>query len=118
MRKLISAAVLATGLLVSSGAWAAEDPHSGNALLRTCTDEDFGESMLCLGYVFGVSQGLQAVISQPGKTPTVCIPETQVSIGQRRDIFVKYMKSHPESRHLIGISLYFNAMREAFPCPK
>lgn len=119
MKNLISAAVLATGLLVSSGAWA-EDTHSGNAFLKACTDKKHGEQMLCIGYIVGISQGLvnTQTFADKDKFSPICIPEKKVSMGQRKDIFIKYMKEHPEKRHWVGMSLFIMAMREAFPCPK
>jgi hypothetical protein len=45
-----------------------------------------------------------------------CLPEVSVA-GQARDVAVRYLTDHPESRHYTAASLVAEALEEAFPCP-
>jgi Rap1a immunity proteins len=39
-----------------------------------------------------------------------------VTAGQVKDVVVRYLEKHPESRHAVGASLVLAALYEAFPC--
>ncbi len=44
-----------------------------------------------------------------------CIPEN-VTNGQVSDVVIKYLRDHPEERHILAAILVVKAMAEAFPC--
>jgi hypothetical protein len=124
MRYLILAVLLlsltcissASGDLPSSPAY-----EQGNGLLSVCTtdehyDTNFG---MCLGFIDGVLNGAQ--LSGSGTCTTAaashwCIPP-EVTMGQIRDVVVKSLREHPETRHERSIILIANAMIAAWPCP-
>lgn len=44
-----------------------------------------------------------------------CTPDN-VTNGQMEDIVVKYLKDHPDERHMLAAILVVKAMTKAFPC--
>ena len=46
-----------------------------------------------------------------------CVPEARVALGQLTDVVIKYLRDHPEERHLHGAVLVITAVSDAFPCP-
>ena len=47
--------------------------------------------------------------------PAACIPDA-LTVGEVRNIVVRYMEEHPEELHYASIALVNNALEEAFPC--
>lgn len=64
----------------------------------------------CLGYVLGVADTL-------GATGNACIPPDTME-DQTRDLVIKYLHDHPESRHLGAASQVGISLMTAFPCKK
>ena len=104
---------------------AKEDIYSGNYWLNQCSDsEDLHKTTFCVGLVVGLRMmtgtflagntffeiGGDLIPVQPS-----CEPEG-VTNGQVRDVYVAYLKNHPERRHEPAQGLWINAMQEAFPC--
>jgi hypothetical protein len=113
MKRAIAAALVAS--VVSGPAMAAKDNNSGNQLLEDCTSKRGSISRgFCTGFVQGFMHGI-TVFKKIGATIPYCTPD-QVTIGQRRDIFINYLQAHPESRHNYAGMLYSLAMTEKFPC--
>ena len=84
-----------------------------------CPDTAEKEDQLyCMGIIYGFSQGVQVMgILKEGTFSLPCDPKT-INHGQRRDIFVKHLKTYPEERHQMAFPLFVKAMRDAFPCPE
>ncbi len=53
--------------------------------------------------------------SLPENWITICPPTSSTS-GQDQDIFLNYLRNHPEERHLTAAELFHTSMQEAFPC--
>jgi hypothetical protein len=89
--------------------------YSGHYWLPQCeklTDK-------CLGLVMGLSSGLELGIYASGNNALhgYCRPDT-LNFAQELDIFVKYMKSHPQELHMKATLIYVVSMAHAFPCNK
>lgn len=99
--------------LVAHGQRTSIDPNSGNYFYAICkTDSDF-----CLSYTAGLADGIymQSLISK--ERVLYCAPD-EATRGQVRDIFLKYLKDHPETRNEPAPDLFYESMIAAFPCPK
>ena len=117
MRKIFSAAVLATGLLVSSGAWATS--INGNQLLQECKGSSGFEQGVCAGFVGGVADALDGPEKGFGENQfCTSIEGMGITNGQIRDVVVKWLNNNPSERHYSGWSVVVAALSEAFPCPK
>jgi hypothetical protein len=108
------------GLLISGSAMAAENIHSGNFMHKHCTAgaKKYHSRGVCLGFLIAsqtyllLLNGAKIENFQP-----LCISDN-VTGGQLKDIFIKYLEDHPELRHHASTILFVNAMRGAFPCKK
>jgi hypothetical protein len=109
--------LLGLSLLIASPAARAQrvSATTGNSLLELCESKDVSEQAFCLGYVVGATD----VDSMDGaafpERRRSCAPDN-VTNGQQRDIVVKYLKEHPEERHILAAILVVKAMAKAFPC--
>ena len=113
MKFLFSAALL---LLLSSSAHAQRvSTTTGNDLLESCESTGHFEQAFCLGYITGVTDLDGADGSVFPERRRSCVAEN-VSNGQVRDVVVKYLKDHPEERHIQASILIVKAMAQAFPC--
>jgi hypothetical protein len=101
--------------LVSASAHAQRvSTTTGNDLLESCESNDFKQAF-CLGYITGVTDLDGADGSAFPERRRSCVAEN-VSNGQVRDVVVKYLKDHPEERHIQASILIVKAMAQAFPC--
>ncbi len=82
---------------------------TGNALLELCESKDTSEQGLCLGYILRATDVNSIDGTVFPERRRSCIPEN-VSNGQ------KYLKEHPEERHVLAAILVVKAMAKAFPC--
>jgi hypothetical protein len=91
---------------------------TGNDLLRECeAGEGRGSSMLmwgtCAGYVIGAADAIGFWTAvENGES---CIPASSQA-GQLKDIVVKYLRDHPETRHFEAYALVYVALGQAFNC--
>jgi hypothetical protein len=90
--------------MVSFHAYA--EPKTGNELLSQCLAQD-AMSVVCVAYVRGVVDTMQIIGG-------MCIPD--VVIGQVRDVGIRYLIAHPESRQRAAMLLLSAAIKEAWPC--
>ena len=95
--------------------------ETGNDFWTNCSG---GNDSFCLGFVNGLGAGLQtgsyAIQHNRGEAPHAelfCAPAT-VTIGQAKDVFLKWLADHPADRQNPSEYLFYFAMRDAFPCPK
>ena len=82
---------------------------TGNELLKVCPARD---KTTCTTYINGWVEG---IIVPKSLTKLICIPEG-VTLGQLTDVFLNYLRAHPEERHEGASFLTFRAMKKAFPC--
>lgn len=85
--------------------------YNGNDLLELCRGPAAGQ---CSGYVAGVADAITGGRGLKGWTP--CMPHA-VTIGQARDVAVRFLEMNPEIRHVTAAYLVARALDEAFPCP-
>jgi hypothetical protein len=119
MKRIILAALV--GLLVSGSVWGkGADNLSGNYWFKICASTEVEDILYCLGFVSGLAEGqefLEGVYIKVGKSykkaRSFCVPDT-ATLGQRRDIFVKYLRDHPGKRHKRASVLFGHATRKAF----
>ena len=105
----LSTIVLAGALAASSvaPALAAQSAVTGNKLLEQCDADNFPSRGYCLGYVVGVLDTLP---------PCHFNHTAGVTQQQVMDIAARYLRAHPENRHLSAAVLVFRAFDEFFPC--
>lgn len=96
------------------------DPLSGNFWLVKCSSREKSSQFLCLGFVQGLREGVAfmemtwtEVDGELRPFASVC-DSRAVTLDQIRDVFVKYLVDHPESRHERASILFVVALREAF----
>jgi hypothetical protein len=111
--RLMTALVVATGLLWPLSAFAKDDGSSGsgfltgNKLYEECNSQDLS---LCLGYVMGVSDGLN------GTKPNFFCAPLGIKASQELAVVVKYLRDHPETWHYSAWTEIGVALNMAFPC--
>jgi hypothetical protein len=89
--------------------------RTGNDLLEFCESKKEFEQAFCLGYITGVTdmEGMNTA-AFPDRQRS-CI-STIVTNGQLIDVVLKYLKDHPEERHMLAAVLIVKSMAQAFPC--
>jgi hypothetical protein len=121
MRARILLTALAVTLLSVATAMPAQSSvltfQTGNELLRLCQADSYSQG-ICLGFVMGVADAMEAAQSTRGTVAgwRAC-RVTQVTGGQAEDVVLRFLTRHPEQRHLTNSSLVAQALAEAFPCP-
>jgi len=95
----------------------------GSMLLEKCeTSSPSVDKTECFGYVAGVMDASATMLdslraASPTKVPPIyCLPTGGIQMGQAVRVTSKWLKDHPEKRHLRGDLLVMMAMRDAFPC--
>jgi hypothetical protein len=90
-------------------------PTTGNTLLEACESKAELQQAFWLGYITGSTDvdGMNGAAFPERRRS--CIPES-VSNSQIRDVVVKYLKEHPEDRHLLAEILVVQALAKTFPC--
>ena len=106
---------------------------NGNMLFTFCVNPSDGTQSFCAGYVIGLLEGTKfgafmsygSIIENSGDVAAsnaylefvldFCIPE-HVEYGQILDVFVKYLRENPETRHLSARSLFVKSMSTTFVC--
>jgi len=80
---------------------------SGNDLLARINSDEVLHRMFALGYVAGVSDAQQHVIS---------CPSAGVTNGQVRDVVKSYLEANPGIRHKTADMLIADALKQVWPC--
>ena len=89
--------------------------ETGNSLYEklklelTGTTKDFGDRMFAFGYVVAVFDSYEGLLWEE---------PLGITQGQVRDVAIRYLEEHPESRHEPAKNLLMAAFREAFPIKK
>ncbi len=116
MRAVLLVAALALVLVsVAASAQTEGGWMSGNELKGFCYSEYAFDRGVCDGFATAVAG---FTVRAPDDIYHACIPVTQVTRSQLRDIIVKYLDDHPAWLHFSATSLGSEALKEAFPCPK
>ena len=87
---------------------------TGNDLFRHCNSHEPFELNFCVGYVEGVRDGM-AFTSVGFNSKSLIDEPSRVTSDQLKDIVLKYLKDHPETRHKAAGMLTIWALQEAFP---
>lgn len=107
---LIAAALLVTATPASARETAVDD---GNDLLDVCTKGDYFSDGYCLGYIRGLSNGVDMVLYTSKQR--ICYGPN-ITIGQIRDVVVSYIRRNPAKRNENAMVLVSWASAEAWPC--
>ena len=92
---------------------------AGNFLFSSCNDADLS---FAHGWCVGQVSGMADMIRLENRERAThywqsCIPNDATN-RQLTDVTKKYLKEHPETRHLDSTMLILMAFGRAFPCPK
>lgn len=91
------------------------DPVTGNGLLYICSQDDPVSRTACGLYIRGLDHMLNTLQVHGQVRQMDCSPDSATS-NQKRDVFIAYLKAHPQSRHLGSSLLFMRAISEAFRC--
>lgn len=103
---------------------------TGNELLAQLKSTDTTETLKAYAYIDGVidvedfyltAEMLSSVNPKTGNPSRFrfvhfCFGNNKVTLGQIKDIVVRYLESHPEKRHIRAHSLIRFALLEDFEC--
>jgi hypothetical protein len=84
------------------------DNNNGFATNYYRSQQQINDQGMCLGYV--------AAMADLGNQTFFCVPPNS-TYGQDVRIFVKYLNNHPEKLNVDGVSLVYQSLKQAFPCP-
>ena len=92
----------------------------GNMLLAECENEYIAKQNYCLGYIAGTADSFRTLrfalqVTKQGGNPTICLPKN-ATLKQLTDVSLKYVREHPETRHLSADYLATVAWSESFRC--
>ena len=108
-------AVLAAAFAVSSSP-ALANYLTGKDLYGDCSKPQGSFSQgFCSGYISGVVDAIEHYQVGKGAEKSVCVPK-EASIGQVKEVVVRYLTQHPDERNYTASSLVWDAVRNAFPC--
>lgn len=113
MRHLLAGAMLIIATAVSASAYAdGDDPSRGNFWYSHCANEQPFE---CAALIMGLANGISGYQNYMKTQALYCLPKNN-TYRQLTDVFLGYLKRHPEERHLNVSMLFMASMVEAFPC--
>jgi hypothetical protein len=113
-----SAAIgLLVGLVLSQSAWAQSNDHnSGLYWLRKCTSPEANGQIECAIYVRALVEYDELRGTMLEQKRFIC-PEKGVTIGQSREVVLKFLRAKPQDLHLPFVLLAHMGLAAAFPCP-
>ncbi|MFK4794650.1 Rap1a/Tai family immunity protein [Sphingobium sp. ZW T5_29] len=93
--------------------------QTGNQIYRDCLvdrtdDAYYQKSSFCMAYVSGAFDAILLARQVNGKPD--CTPDG-LTVGQMRDVALKYMRDHPENRNLSAAGIVLLSIMDAWPCP-
>lgn len=91
------------------------DLVEGNGLLEACTSRQPLQGAMCIGYIRGVIDGENMMGTAINKKPLACLSEG-VTLGQVKDVVVKYLRDYPAERNKPSAGLIGIAAATAWPC--
>ena len=115
MKKIIIGALIAAALVLIPTQVKASTSNTGNQYMSYCKpDNSHGEEMWCLGYTQAIDHTATMLSLMVGKE--YFCPNGSYTVGQTRDIIRRYLYIYPAKRSDVMMSIYIDAMQEAFPC--
>jgi hypothetical protein len=88
----------------------------GDSLMAWCRTEKGAETFLCMGYLAGVADALEAIAYTAGwGTSGVCRPRG-TTLGRVRQAVLDWAKHNPAAAKRAGSVVVISALQEAFPC--
>jgi len=103
---------------------AAQSPFTARALYSLCSadmtesksDRDAAETN-CGAYVLGLTDGMFMMQLLARHSMTPCMPkEVAIDVGKARQIFIEYMKSHPQAANNSAGLVMGMALADAYQC--
>jgi hypothetical protein len=92
-------------------------PNSGAHWLQLCEGSEGSDGEIaCTKYLIAIDE-LAARLARTQPSIAGC-PPPEATIGQVKDIVVKYLRNNPQRTHLRFMDLVMEAQRKAFPCPQ
>ena len=120
MKKCIAILMLLLLAAIPLQATAKDTPLSGNFWFLKCTSKENVDKGLCMGFTVGMAEAIVFIEGSYRKirgefftSGSFCVPDG-VNMGQYKDIFVDYLRKHPEKRHERASVLFADAIRKAF----
>ena len=112
----LAAIGLVASLIFSQEAWAQSgDQKSGTHWLRKCTSPEANGQIECAIYVRALVEYDELRGNALEQKRFIC-PEKGVTIGQSRQVVLKYLRDKPQDLHLPFVLLAHLALAAAFPC--
>ncbi len=90
---------------------------TGNGLLDTCRDNEHWPLTVCLAFIHGTASAVQGALYLAKAPARFCAP-AGVTMGQDRDVVVRWLEKNPAQRHGDAAPLVIAALQDAFPCQK
>ena len=123
-RRLLVTTVTSVAALLSVAPSAAQDVTTGGyingeRLITRCTSVDHLDGALCLAYILGVADSMQAAQASGGTLLfewRTCPPPGTMA-ERLEDIVVRFLTAHPETQRSSASGLVAKALNDAFPCP-
>ena len=112
-----SAAIgLLVGMLFAPAAWGhGDEQKSGTYWLRQCTSPEPNGQIECAIYVRAVVEYDELRGTTLEQKRFIC-PQKGLTIGQSRDVVLKYLRARPQELHLPFVLLAHRGLAAAFPC--
>jgi hypothetical protein len=109
--------------LANAPAGRAQDPRTpgyvnGDRLIYRCISDDHADDGLCLGYILGVIDAMQAAQASGGALlfGWRARPSPDATAQRLRDAVVRFLMAHPQTRLSSASGLVAKALSDAFPC--
>jgi phage tail protein X len=104
-------------LAAAIGPARAQNYVTGNEWYALCTNSNGGPQLGCVTYARGIADGFLVWQQVLPNNALVCLPDNSVA-NQLRDVGLKYIKQHPETRDQWIGELLLRAYAEAWPCKR
>jgi hypothetical protein len=97
--------MLSAGCRIAIRTWSGQNPNSIDQLI----------AQSCVGYIQGSIDAFE--FERIRGSENICVPD-DVKGEQAIRVFMKYSDEHPEELHKGAPLVVWEAMHQAFPCPK
>lgn len=130
-KRILTAAILTTGYLLSGSLHAASTGSDGysledfilinaNDLVDVCTIDQGHEHhevamAFCYGFLEGATHYDDAISGSQGYEEIVCHP-SEITRTQALEVFVRYMKAYPQYGSEQPVDAIFRALVDKWPC--
>jgi Rap1a immunity proteins len=116
--KSLLAALAITGMLLTSGAAAAdENAMTAGDLQQLCLGSDTTSKNVCRIYILGVVQGIEVGLNMRGRRP--CVPATTSAESLQQTIKSKLdedLTAVPSDKNLVASGIIGGIVARTFPC--